>query len=423
MTELVTEQADGATSLAERLAGVRGRTVELTIPLTREDMVIQASEEASPTKWHLGHTTWFFETLVLRPHAPSYEVFSEAFSFCFNSYYESLGTRQPRTKRGLLSRPSLDDVLAYRRHVDQAIDRLLRGSERLSAETLTLIEIGIQHEQQHQELLLSDVLALFAANPLRPVYQKKPKQNGLATTLPVAWVSCESGLREMGHRGEGFAWDNELPPHHVFLEAYQLANRLVTNGEWLEFIGDGGYQTPSLWLADGWSHVQSHAWMHPLYWEMSTNGWMKMSLHGLLPLSTSDPVSHISYYEADAYARWCGKRLPTEFEWEAAAREHGSYAPCKARRPLPARSVPEGDLQQMTGALWQWTASAYLPYPGFQSRKGTVSEYNAKFMVGQHVVRGSSLATAPDHARITYRNFFHPHQRWQFLGLRLAASI
>jgi ergothioneine biosynthesis protein EgtB len=387
-------------------------------------MTVQAMEDASPTKWHLAHVTWFFETFILAKHLPGYRVFDESFNYCFNSYYESQGRRQPRPRRGLLTRPSIRRVMAYRAHVDEAMRALFAGG--IDAEVARLIEVGINHEQQHQELLLTDILALFAANPLHPAYG--PAQPRTVEPEPEApgWIEFPGGIRSIGHGGDGFAWDNEAPRHEALVHPFRLADRLVTSGEWLEFMVDGGYSRPELWLADGWSTVNRECWEAPLYWERQDGEWLAMSLEGSHAIERAAPVCHVSYYEADAFARWAGKRLPTELEWETAAQQldaGASVAPAKAPlRPLPA-DTSSGGPRQMYGHVWQWTQSAYLPYPGYRPPAGALGEYNGKFMVSQQVLRGSSCVTPAGHARPTYRNFFYPHQRWQFVGLRLASEI
>lgn len=414
---------DGRNALIQRLAETRKLSLELAEPLSPEDMTVQPMDDASPTKWHLAHVTWFFEQFILKQHLADYEPFDESFNYCFNSYYESQGQRQPRARRGVLTRPSSERVLAYRAHVDDALARL--GTDGLSPEVARLIEVGINHEQQHQELLLTDILALFAANPLRPAYRARRPRPAASMPGPINWIDFPGGIRQAGHGGNGYAWDNEFPRHDTLIHPFRFADRLVTNGEWLEFMGDGGYRTASLWLADGWTTVNREGWCAPLYWEQRDGQWLGMSLEGLQPIDGAAPVAHISFYEADAFARWAGKRLPTEFEWEVAAQDipmTSTAFATRAFRPLPA-AASGAKLKQMYGDVWQWTQSAYLPYPGYQPPAGALGEYNGKFMVSQQVLRGSSCATPEGHSRPTYRNFFYPHQRWQFLGLRLASEI
>jgi ergothioneine biosynthesis protein EgtB len=413
-------------ALPERLFATRNLSLSLAAPLTPEDMVVQAMDDASPTKWHLAHVTWFFENFILKHYLDGYRIFDDSFNYCFNSYYESQGPRQPRPKRGLLTRPSAKRVLAYRAHVDAGLEALLSRGEDLPANVAGLIELGINHEQQHQELLLTDILALFAANPLRPAYQSAPAALDLSQPDPVRWIDYPGGIRRVGHATQSFCWDNELPAHDALVHPFRLADRLITNAEWLAFMDDGGYRTASLWLADGWATLNREGWQCPLYWEKTDSGWFQMSLQGFTPVVPAEPVVHVSYYEADAFARWIGKRLPTEFEWEVAAA--GSDADPAAMqtgalRPRRAEAAPKAGLRQLFGDVWQWTASAYLPYPGYKPPAGAIGEYNGKFMVSQQVLRGASCATPEGHARTTYRNFFYPHQRWQFVGLRLASEI
>ncbi|MGJ0504557.1 MAG: ergothioneine biosynthesis protein EgtB [Methylocystis sp.] len=408
-----------------RLFQTRKLSIELAAPLSAEDMAVQAMDDASPTKWHLAHTTWFFETFVLTPYLPGYQLFDEAFNYCFNSYYEHQGPRQPRPKRGLLTRPSLERILAYREHVDLALAQLLAEQPAASPAWMRRLEIGINHEQQHQELILTDILALFAANPLRPAYRAARVGSDRGLLEPARWLDFPGGVFRIGHEGSGFAWDNEQPRHDALLRPFRLADRPVTNWEWLEFIADGGYETPTLWLSDGWATVNCENWRAPLYWERRDAEWLEMTLEGLQPLSLGAPVAHVSYYEADAFARWSGDRLPTEFEWEVAAataREEGNFLETAALRPRPAEAEPNGSPRQMFGDVWEWTQSAYLPYPGYRAPEGALGEYNGKFMVGQQVLRGGSCATPERHIRASYRNFFYPHQRWQFTGLRLASE-
>jgi len=394
--------ASAQSGLSTRLAGVRRRSSDLALPLEAEDMCAQAMDDASPTKWHLAHTTWFFETFVLEPFLPGYRTYDPRFKYCFNSYYESEGARHPRPKRGLLTRPTAEEVQGYRTHVDEQLARLVETGLVERPEIAQRIELGVHHEEQHQELILTDILALFAQNPLRPVYRAR-SSDAPPTPLakPLRWVAGPEGPAGIGHDGHGFAFDNEGPRHTVWLQAHELADRLVTSGEWLEFMRDGGYAQPMLWLADGWARVRMDDWRAPLYWEERDGRWMRMTLEGLRAVDPNEPVANVSYFEADAFARWAGARLPTEFEWEVAARV-------------------DAGLRDLFGVAWQHTQSAYLPYPGFAPAAGAIGEYNGKFMVSQQVLRGSSFATPPHHARAAYRNFFYPHQRWQFAGLRLA---
>jgi len=411
-------------SLNDRLAATRQLSTELARPLSDEDQVVQANDDASPTKWHLAHTTWFFEAFVLKPFASGYRVFDESFEYCFNSYYESVGPRLPRAKRGLLTRPSGDQVRAYRNHVDAALANFC-ASGNMPPAAQALIELGVNHEQQHQELLLTDILSLFASEPLKPAYARASPSVAVAEAAPLDFVAFDGGILEIGHDGDGFAYDNEGPRHQALIRPFKLANRCVTNGEWIAFIEDGGYATPVLWLADGWATVKAQGWTAPLYWEEAEGGFMQMSLLGYRPVAPGAPVCHVSYYEADAFARWAGYRLPTEFEWEVAA---GSVALAGRTlggghlRPVRAEARKPHSLDQIYGDVWEWTVSAYLPYPGFKAAPGAVGEYNGKFMCNQFVLRGGSCATPEGHIRKTYRNFFYPHQRWQFMGLRLAAD-
>lgn len=412
--------------LADRYIQTRHLSMELASPLGPEDMVVQAMDDASPTKWHLAHVTWFFETFILSRHFPGYRVFDETFNYCFNSYYESQGARHPRGRRGLLTRPGIEKVFAYRAHVDESMSRLLATD--YDADVERLLEIGINHEQQHQELLLTDILALFAAGPLRPAYRqaRQPRRPAPEDASRPGWIEYEGGIRQVGHDGKGYAWDNESPRHDVLVHPFRLADRLVTNGEWLAFMEDGGYRTAALWLADGWATVNREGWQAPLYWEQQDGEWLQMSLYGLGAIDRAAPVAHVSYYEADAYARWAGQRLPTEFEWEVAAAPlpvKGNTLGSRAFRTLPAGAPADGVPWQMFGDVWEWTQSAYLPYPGYRPPEGAIGEYNGKFMVSQQVLRGASCVTPDGHSRATYRNFFYPNQRWQFTGLRLATEI
>ncbi|MBS1191596.1 MAG: hypothetical protein H6R10_3388 [Rhodocyclaceae bacterium] len=406
-------------NLATRYRRLRGRTEALAEPLSEGDMTVQSMDDASPTKWHLAHTTWFFEEFLLAPALPGYRLFADDYRYLFNSYYESVGPRHPRPRRGLLTRPPLAEILAYRRAVDEAMASLFTGG--IAPATAALVELGLQHEEQHQELLLTDILHLFAQNPLAPAYRPVLSPGEPAGSAPPpAWVEFAGGQAEIGHGGKGFAFDCEGPRHAVLLRPYALAGRPVSNGEWLEFMADGGYRQATLWLSDGWARVRAEDWSAPLYWENRDGEWWQMSLRGRQRVDGQAPVCQISYFEADAFARWAGKRLPTEWEWENAATGlpvAGNFLASGQLQPGPAGG--EG-LQQLYGDVWEWTASAFLPYPGFRPAPGAVGEYNGKFMCGQFVLRGGSCASPESHLRPTYRNFFYPHQRWQFSGLRLA---
>jgi ergothioneine biosynthesis protein EgtB len=413
--------------LHDRLRASRQQSLDLAAPLSDEDQTVQAMEDASPTKWHLAHTTWFYETFLLRAHLPDYQPFSDDFDYCFNSYYEAKGERHPRPYRGLLTRPSAAEVRDYRAHVDANLDRLFNeGLTRDASDPIgELVELGINHEQQHQELLLTDILSLFAVNPLRPAYRRpQARPEEVKAEAQLEWIAFDGGIKTVGHDGQGFSYDNEGPRHDVLLQPFRLASRCVTNGDWLAFMQAGGYRDPLLWLADGWTTVKTQNWNAPHYWEERDGVWHQMTLDGLIPIDPRAPVSHVSYFEANAFAHWAGKRLPTEFEWEVASDGYaveGNDLSTGALRPRPATATGnEGRLAQMFGDVWEWTASAYQPYPGYRAAPGAVGEYNGKFMVSQQVLRGGSCATAGGHVRATYRNFFFPHQRWQFTGLRLA---
>jgi dimethylhistidine N-methyltransferase len=401
-----------------RYRAVRQTTEALTRALTPEDQQAQSMPDASPAKWHLAHTSWFFETFLLEPRLAGYRAFDPRFAYLFNSYYEALGPRQPRPERGLLTRPSVADVIAYRAHVDEAMGRLLaEGRAGLEG----LLDLGLAHEEQHQELILMDILHLFAASPLYPAYAPPKSRAPAQAAPPMGFVGFAGGLIEIGAGADAFAFDNETPRHKAWLEPYQLADRLVTNGEWLAFMADGGYRRPELWLSEGWAKNRAEDWRCPLYWQERDDGWSSMTLHGLRLIDPAQPVSHVSFYEADAFATWAGARLPTEAEWEHAAETlpvAGNLLPAGRLEPAPA-TAGEG-LRQMFGDLWEWTRSAYAPYPGFKPAAGAVGEYNGKFMAGQFVLRGGACVTPGGHVRASYRNFFYPHQRWMFAGVRLA---
>jgi ergothioneine biosynthesis protein EgtB len=406
--------------LAERFSGVRALTEVLAAPLSAEDQAAQSMPDASPTKWHQAHTTWFFETFILGPNLAGYEPFHPAFGYLFNSYYEAVGARHPRPIRGLLTRPSLEDVRAYRAHVDASMQRLLSG--RIDESTSSLVELGLNHEQQHQELLLMDIKHLFSCNPLRPSYRSRQDESA-NLARPLSWREFAGGVVEIGHDGEDFAFDNESPRHHAYLEPYALADRPVTCGEWLEFIADGGYARAEFWLSEGWNTVTTERWQAPLYWSMGDEGWEIFTLAGPRPVDPNEPVCHVSLFEADAFARWAGARLPSESEWESAAAGVLPVGQLLDIDTLHPRSVSDPDSAGLFGDVWEWTSSAYQPYPGFVTAPGAVGEYNGKFMVNQYVLRGGCCATPADHIRATYRNFFPAASRWAFSGVRLAKDL
>ncbi len=413
-----------APQLLSRYRVIRGASENLGSRLSDADATAQSMPDASPAKWHLAHTTWFFETMVLARYLRGYRTFDEGFNFLFNSYYETIGARNPRPKRGLITRPSLEEIYCYRKHVDAAIERLFEGKPAQGA--LELIELGCHHEQQHQELLLTDILHLFAQNPLRPAYRSsEPIAIEPDGSQPLSFETFTGGLIDIGHAGAGFCFDCEGPRHAEHVESFRLADRLVTNREWAEFISDGGYRNPLLWLSEGWAKACAEGWTTPLYWEKRDEHYWTMTLRGAQPVDPAAPVCHVSYFEADAFATWSGKRLPTEAEWEYAAgtvSQTGNFLGSERLRPKPA-SPPAGRLRQMFGDVWEWTRSPFSPYPRFRAAEGAVGEYNGKFMCGQFVLRGGSCVTPDDHIRPTYRNFFAPDARWQFSGLRLAEDI
>jgi ergothioneine biosynthesis protein EgtB len=382
------------------LRRVRAETERRAAPLSPEDQTIQSMPDASPTKWHRAHTTWFFEQFLLVPNVPGYRVFDERFSFLFNSYYVAAGPRHERPKRGLITRPSTDEVAAYRAHVDRALEGLIADAPSMTlAGLLALVETGLHHEQQHQELMLTDILHAFAQNPVLPAYDSG--WQGRRPRARQGFAELAGGIHEIGHQGSSFSFDNEGPRHQILLQPVAIARGLVTNAEWLAFMEDGGYRRPELWLSDGWATLQAENWEAPGYWRLEEDRWSVMTLGGLRPVDPVLPVCHVSYYEADAFARWAGKDLPTEAEWEVAAQS--------------------GAIEDAFGYVWQWTRSAYAPYPGYRPPAGALGEYNGKFMANQTVLRGSSAVTPDDHSRATYRNFFYPPQRWQFTGLRLSS--
>jgi len=408
--------------LMMRFESVRSLTEALAAPLSTEDCCVQSMPEASPTKWHLAHTSWFFETFLLSRTA-FYRPFDPRYAYLFNSYYDAVGDRQPRERRGLLTRPSLAEVVKYRRYVTENVLSLIESRYDQLGEALVVLELGVQHEQQHQELILTDIKHLLAQNPHAPAYNEVPLHHG-GSVAPLCWVSYAGGLVSAGHDSDGFTFDNELPPHRVYLEPYELATRLVTNREYLEFIRDNGYRRPELWLSEGFRTLSIRNWAAPLYWTGGEDHPRLYSLSGENELSLDEPVCHVSYFEADAFARWSGARLPTEFEWEHAASQlpvTGCLLDIARLHPRPAVASCT-PLLQVFGDTWEWTASAYMPYPGYRPLAGALGEYNAKFMCNQMVLRGGSCATPADHIRPTYRNFFPADARWQFTGIRLART-
>ncbi|THG40955.1 ergothioneine biosynthesis protein EgtB [Sphingomonas olei] len=398
----------------------RALTDALAAPLSDADATVQSMDDASPAKWHLAHTSWFFETFVLRDHVPGYRLHDRRFPFLFNSYYEAEGRRHARSRRGMVTRPTLDEVRAYRAAVNDAVVAALPT---LSPAARTLVELGCHHEQQHQELLVTDILHLFAENPLEPALWAAAPKVPVAMPAAIEWLEREEAIVEIGHGGAGFAFDCEGPRHRALVAPHAIASRTVTNGEWQQFIADGGYREPRWWLSDGWAWVQREAITAPLYWEERDGVWTRFGLDGRRAVDPAAPVTHVSFFEADAYASWAGARLPTEFEWEAAATGHDPAGGNQMDEAGPVEPRPSAEGPAFFGDVWEWTGSAYRPYPGFAPVDGAVGEYNGKFMSGQFVLRGGSCATPRGHARACYRNFFYPHQRWQFTGVRLAKDL
>ncbi|MDH3497010.1 MAG: ergothioneine biosynthesis protein EgtB [Gemmatimonadota bacterium] len=411
-------------ALASRYRAVRERSDWLAEPLVPEDQVPQSMPDCSPIKWHRAHTTWFFETFVLRPHFAGYRPLEEQYLYLFNSYYNAVGRQYARPQRGLVTRPTVAEVSAYRAYVDRHVAALLAGEADMTGElSPDVFELGLHHEEQHQELMVTDLKHLFSFNPLHPVYRSRPPTRPSAhPPVGQGWVGFDAGVHEIGHAGRTFAFDNETPRHRVFVEAFELATRPVTAGEYLAFVEDGGYRRVEWWLSDGWATVQAQGWDAPLYWMRQDDGWWHYTLAGAQPVDPAEPVTHLSYYEAEAYARWAEARLPTEAEWEvaaAAATPDGTFLDDGRLHPAPAPAGQAGPLQ-LLGDVWEWTQSAYCSYPGYRPPAGALGEYNAKFMSGQMVLRGGSCATPRAHIRPTYRNFFPPSARWQFTGIRLA---
>ena len=409
-----------AERLLARYAAVRRQTERLCEPLATEDHVIQAMPDVSPAKWHLAHVSWFFETFVLRPGLSGYRPFDDRYAMLFNSYYNGVGPQFARPARGHLSRPTVTEVYAYRAHVDKAMLALLDDAPDRAVSLAPVIELGLNHEQQHQELLVTDLKYNLSVNPLGPAYGGAAADRVAPPAPALSWVDFTGEITEIGTDGTDFCFDNERPRHRVLLPAYELASRLVTNGEYLEFIADGGYDRPELWLSDGWRTAQERGWRAPLYWRCVDGDWWTYTLSGIARVACGAPVAHVSYYEADAYARWRGARLPIEAEWEHAAGAETAAGTLLDETPCEPAPASADGLAQMTGDVWEWTASAYLPYPGFRPLEGALGEYNGKFMVNQMVLRGGSCATPRSHIRRTYRNFFPPDARWQFSGIRLA---
>ncbi len=413
-----------AEQLLARFHAVRNFTTRLCEGLEAEDCVVQSMPDVSPTKWHLAHTTWFFETFVVKKWVTGYRPEIPEYAYLFNSYYNAAGDMHRRDLRGLISRPTVEETHRFRSSIDAYIDNLLsEADEKLFDEIEPIMTLGFNHEQQHQELLVTDIKHVFAQNPLHPVFRERKIDNKIATTSPLNFIAFDETIIEIGHEGSGFSYDNEGPRHRALIPAFSLATRPITNGEYLEFIEAGGYMRSEFWLSLGWMTVNEQRWEAPLYWTKRDGAWWNFTLSGFRPVDESEPVTHVSYFEADAFANWSGARLPTEFEWERAAADlpiRGNFVETERFHPVPAGATStDGALQQMFGDVWEWTRSSYSPYPGYRAVPGALGEYNGKFMCNQYVLRGGSCATSRDHIRLTYRNFFQPEKRWQFNGIRL----
>jgi ergothioneine biosynthesis protein EgtB len=421
-SKITKSEASSGRGLAVAYQDVRSQTECLAEPLNDADATVQSMEDASPAKWHLAHVTWFFEEFILKPNVANYQAYDDAYCFLFNSYYEAVGERQPRPKRGMLTRPTLDGIYDYRAYVDDHMAKFLDAEQ--GGGVAQLVELGLNHEQQHQELLLTDVLHLFAQNPLKPAYRQPiPLERQANKKLAEGYTAFQGGMFEFGAKGVDFCFDCEGPRNKQLVEPFALANAPVTARAWAEFIADGGYETPLLWLSDGWATLLNHKWNAPLYWEEWDGEWWTMTLRGMQPVDMDAPVTHISYYEADAFATWAGRRLASEFELELAAKDQkvdGNFSDSERLRPAPVYARDEGGVSGLYGDVWEWTSSVFSPYRGFKPSTGVTGEYNGKFMSGQHVLRGGSCVTPAGHMRPTYRNFWHPEKRWQFTGLRLA---
>src|SRR6476620_6273767 len=420
----ISESNDRTSKLLARYREVRSFSERLCETLQPEDCVVQSMPDVSPTKWHLAHTSWFFETFILKVWMPEYQPEIPEYAYLFNSYYNAAGSMHRRDLRGLISRPTLAETFRFRRSIDEQIEELLgRADEELLAEMEPVFTIGLHHEQQHQELLVTDIKHVFAQNPLHPVYRQREKRVEPRRIGPMTFVDFEETILEIGYDGRGFSYDNEGPRHRALVPAFSLATRLVTNGEYLAFIEAGGYERPEYWLSLGWMTVNEQRWQAPLYWMKRDGRWWNFTLSGMRPIEEAEPVTHVSHFEADAFANWSGARLPTEFEWERAASGipiEGNFVDTERFHPAPVAAQGNGKLQQIYGDVWEWTRSAYLPYPGYRAAPGALGEYNGKFMSNQMVLRGGSCATSQSHIRPTYRNFCQPEKRWQFTGIRLA---